>query len=360
MAFFPNSNSDNVQTNRALEDSVWDHLYLYTPEAAQKELALPDPLAKQEGVYIPPEEKAEDNSLGDVFGWSLSDDQQDSDEDDMDDNVFDMDIDDTELPPPLKSDNTNPILCQRHLMQPKFSDLESTPYIPPTSYHPDFNYQNSAFIPEDYTPVKYIDPSSLQLRRNSSFLIQNNLAQDEKLLEASKQKPVPLPAEEIPAVEMDMDINDEVYPLIDDEPVQVQSSTPAPSTPVTHHTTDTPSSTSQDIPALASPESLKLAESDENDDEFEPSDNSVSRKKAAKRKGKTASVSYGTHICNLVFQNGKECKRSFTRPYDLARHQETIHAPVRKTYKCEACGSSSKTFSRHDALSRHMRLKHSS
>lgn len=68
----------------------------------------------------------------------------------------------------------------------------------------------------------------------------------------------------------------------------------------------------------------------------------------------------GPHKCDIVNQNtGKTCNKIFSRPYDLIRHQDTIHAPVRKTFKCEACGDASKTFSRMDALSRHIRVKHS-
>lgn len=68
----------------------------------------------------------------------------------------------------------------------------------------------------------------------------------------------------------------------------------------------------------------------------------------------------GPHRCDIVNPTtGKSCNKIFSRPYDLIRHQDTIHAPVRKTFKCEACGEASKTFSRMDALSRHIRVKHS-
>lgn len=68
----------------------------------------------------------------------------------------------------------------------------------------------------------------------------------------------------------------------------------------------------------------------------------------------------GPHRCDVVNPStGKPCNKVFSRPYDLIRHQDTIHAPVRKTFKCEMCGEASKTFSRMDALSRHIRVKHS-
>ncbi|KAG5359578.1 Zinc finger protein [Yarrowia sp. C11] len=65
------------------------------------------------------------------------------------------------------------------------------------------------------------------------------------------------------------------------------------------------------------------------------------------------------HLCEHVDSSGSPCGKVFSRPYDLIRHQDTIHAAVRKTYKCEHCGDDSKTFSRMDALSRHIRVKHS-
>lgn len=67
----------------------------------------------------------------------------------------------------------------------------------------------------------------------------------------------------------------------------------------------------------------------------------------------------GPHRCDGINPHtGKPCNKVFSRPYDLVRHQDTIHAAVRKTFKCEACGENSKTFSRMDALSRHIRVKH--
>ncbi|CAN6609025.1 hypothetical protein TRVA0_004S00562 [Trichomonascus vanleenenianus] len=78
------------------------------------------------------------------------------------------------------------------------------------------------------------------------------------------------------------------------------------------------------------------------------------------RPRKKTSVSHaGPHRCDLILPStGKQCNKVFSRPYDLIRHQDTIHAPVRKTFKCDQCGDTSKTFSRMDALARHKRVKH--
>lgn len=65
------------------------------------------------------------------------------------------------------------------------------------------------------------------------------------------------------------------------------------------------------------------------------------------------------HRCEALMPDGRMCGKYFSRPYDLVRHHETIHSSARKTFTCELCGSASRTFSRMDALSRHMRVKHS-
>lgn len=79
---------------------------------------------------------------------------------------------------------------------------------------------------------------------------------------------------------------------------------------------------------------------------------------ASKRRVTTSH--HGPHRCEIANQTtGRPCGKVFSRPYDLIRHQDTIHAPVRKTYTCPVCGPDSKTFSRMDALSRHIRVKHS-
>lgn len=74
------------------------------------------------------------------------------------------------------------------------------------------------------------------------------------------------------------------------------------------------------------------------------------------------------HHCDQINPaNGQPCNKRFTRPYDLIRHQETIHASVKKIFRCVICegrfnggtgNGKSKTFSRGDALSRHIKVKH--
>lgn len=65
-------------------------------------------------------------------------------------------------------------------------------------------------------------------------------------------------------------------------------------------------------------------------------------------------------VCNRVQPNGHLCGKTFGRPYDLARHYE-IHNPNRPTFTCSHCeGGDEKgfTFSRYDALTRHLKNKH--
>lgn len=66
----------------------------------------------------------------------------------------------------------------------------------------------------------------------------------------------------------------------------------------------------------------------------------------------------GPHKCNLVNPStGKPCNTIFSRPYDLTRHEDTIHNNRKEKARCPMCREE-KTFSRTDALTRHMRVVH--
>ncbi|CCF57091.1 hypothetical protein KAFR_0C00960 [Kazachstania africana CBS 2517] len=69
--------------------------------------------------------------------------------------------------------------------------------------------------------------------------------------------------------------------------------------------------------------------------------------------------------CTLVNTvTNKPCFQEFSRPYDLTRHQNTVHAKKRSVFRCLECIRThgeigyQKTFSRLDALTRHIKLKH--
>ena len=66
----------------------------------------------------------------------------------------------------------------------------------------------------------------------------------------------------------------------------------------------------------------------------------------------------GPHKCTRRNpQTGKPCNSIFSRPYDLTRHEDTIHNNKKHKVRCEYCREE-KTFSRNDALTRHMRVVH--
>ncbi|KAM0797979.1 hypothetical protein BDR22DRAFT_861075 [Usnea florida] len=66
----------------------------------------------------------------------------------------------------------------------------------------------------------------------------------------------------------------------------------------------------------------------------------------------------GPHKCEKTNpQTGKPCNSSFSRSYDLTRHEETIHNNRKQKVRCHLC-TEEKTFSRNDALTRHMRVVH--
>ncbi|RPB20618.1 hypothetical protein L211DRAFT_510437 [Terfezia boudieri ATCC MYA-4762] len=75
-------------------------------------------------------------------------------------------------------------------------------------------------------------------------------------------------------------------------------------------------------------------------------------------RGNLSSRHQGPHRCTLINpQNGKPCNTVFSRPYDLTRHEDTIHNTTREKVRCEICNDE-KTFSRQDALTRHKKVKH--
>ncbi|SPO05796.1 uncharacterized protein DNG_08483 [Cephalotrichum gorgonifer] len=66
----------------------------------------------------------------------------------------------------------------------------------------------------------------------------------------------------------------------------------------------------------------------------------------------------GPHRCYRINPGtGKVCKAVFSRPYDLTRHEDTIHNARKQKVRCDLC-TEEKLFSRADALTRHYRVCH--
>ncbi|KAI0403014.1 hypothetical protein F4802DRAFT_573412 [Xylaria palmicola] len=66
----------------------------------------------------------------------------------------------------------------------------------------------------------------------------------------------------------------------------------------------------------------------------------------------------GPHRCTRINPStGKPCNTLFSRPYDLTRHEDTIHNARKQKVRCHLC-TEDKTFSRADALTRHYRVCH--
>ncbi|KAI1472030.1 uncharacterized protein F4812DRAFT_449797 [Daldinia caldariorum] len=66
----------------------------------------------------------------------------------------------------------------------------------------------------------------------------------------------------------------------------------------------------------------------------------------------------GPHKCERTNPStGKPCNTIFSRPYDLTRHEDTIHNARKQKVRCDLC-TEEKTFSRADALTRHYRVCH--
>jgi len=66
----------------------------------------------------------------------------------------------------------------------------------------------------------------------------------------------------------------------------------------------------------------------------------------------------GPHKCERINPStGRPCNTIFSRPYDLTRHEDTIHNARHQKQRCSIC-TDVKTFSRSDALTRHYRVVH--
>jgi hypothetical protein len=76
------------------------------------------------------------------------------------------------------------------------------------------------------------------------------------------------------------------------------------------------------------------------------------------RDGSSRNSQAGPHKCERINPStGKPCNSIFSRPYDLTRHEDTIHNARKLKVRCHLC-TEEKTFSRNDALTRHMRVVH--
>lgn len=82
----------------------------------------------------------------------------------------------------------------------------------------------------------------------------------------------------------------------------------------------------------------------------------------SKQKNSDGSEVYTCMIINSITK--QVCAAQFSRSYDLTRHQNTIHAKKKSVFRCSECIKSighegyQKTFSRLDALTRHIKSKH--
>ena len=66
----------------------------------------------------------------------------------------------------------------------------------------------------------------------------------------------------------------------------------------------------------------------------------------------------GPHKCNRINPTtGRPCNTVFSRPYDLTRHEYSLHSAEKKKLRCQYC-TEEKLFSRQDALTRHTRVCH--
>ena len=125
-----------------------------------------------------------------------------------------------------------------------------------------------------------------------------------------------------------------------------------------HHrhqpSTSTTTSTTANAASITSP-SITTTHSDNHND------NSINANRAgssSNNPSNTTNAALGPHKCTrLNPTTGKPCNTIFSRSYDLTRHEDTIHNNRKQKVRCAHC-TEEKTFSRNDALTRHMRVVH--
>jgi protein RPN4 len=74
----------------------------------------------------------------------------------------------------------------------------------------------------------------------------------------------------------------------------------------------------------------------------------------------TTASQAGPHICTRIRPStGRQCDTVFSRPYDLTRHEDTVHNPGKVKVRCPLC-KEDRTFNRSDAFKRHLKKLHPS
>ena len=162
------------------------------------------------------------------------------------------------------------------------------------------------------------------------------------------------------------------------------SASPAPNTDSYHQNfNDRRSQISHPTPSLQSMDSIKSEESETSSVSERPKDTkanggvysctyhgcperfeSPAKLQKHKREDHRSTASHktdmtqaGPHKCNRINPStGKPCNTVFSRPYDLTRHEFSLHS-AKKKLRCIHC-TDEKLFSRQDALTRHMRVCH--
>lgn len=89
-----------------------------------------------------------------------------------------------------------------------------------------------------------------------------------------------------------------------------------------------------------------------------PSSSTTTHNNQAAQNNVSRNNAPGPHRCEKMNPStNKPCNTVFSRSYDLTRHEDTIHNNRKQKVRCHLC-TEEKTFSRNDALTRHMRVVH--
>jgi len=252
----------------------------------------------------------------------------------------------TQQPPTLQKTRTSISPKELMLDEHDIDESNATPLFANQSQQMFASRRNPSNLSNYYTPSFNAEPS-VQIPQQYPFISQAR---------GNSQADIPDSTPDFPAHLISMESTNEEGPSVSSSQ---QSTQPQP-TPQTNRPADTSSDSGTYsctyhgcAQRFESPAKLQKHKR-EGHRQVSPNNNSGSASPNLALRNSQA----GPHRCDRINPStGKPCNSIFSRPYDLTRHEDTIHNGRKIKVRCHLC-SEEKTFSRNDALTRHMRVVH--
>ncbi|SMN20260.1 similar to Saccharomyces cerevisiae YDL020C RPN4 Transcription factor that stimulates expression of proteasome genes [Maudiozyma saulgeensis] len=275
-----------------------------------------------------------------------------SDDDDFDDDSKEYDIDDDEVISSIDIEKAKNVMVKTNNLY-SFVDTH-----------------------EESTPKLTTDDNEIHLHNNSDILDGENLDDDNALLDEDEMYQLNSMGKIVVSADEIKELNRSKSLSLSSRPKIRSSSTMGQSNksrkPLTHINGNTfnGSISSSSATSISKANVLSTSSSSISSSSSLVANTPAHKEHSKKHKTYLGSDLSGTNTneiftCRLVNLITKEpCSAQFSRSYDLTRHQNTIHAKKKIVFRCSECmkmlGNEGyeKTFSRLDALTRHIKSKH--